>query len=263
MIQGNESLAILQQTVIQGGYCIGCGSCASLPESPVTIELNQFGCFTAKVNPSVTIPKSIPASEVCPFASPAPNEDDLAENYFADNPQRDGRLGFYRSICGVTLRKVIIARTSSGGIGRWLVQELMASERVDAVIQVAATGKDHQGQMLFEYRVFRDTATASTGATSAYYPVEMSKVLREVIDVPGRYAITGVPCYIKSIRLLAEQNSIIKERIRYCIGLVCGHLKSTAYAEMLAWQKGIHPSEVVGVDFRKKFPGARVTRKVL
>jgi coenzyme F420-reducing hydrogenase beta subunit len=57
------------------------------------------------------------------------------------------------------------------------------------------------------------------------------------------------------------QDAILGERIRFCVGLVCGHLKSTKYAEMIAWQRGIGPSDLASIDFRVKYPGRRANEK--
>src|SRR5690606_8925503 len=71
----------------------------------------------------------------------------------------------------------------------------------------------------------------------------------------GRYAIIGIPCYIKGVRLLSEQDNIIKSRIKFFIGLVCGHLKSDMFAKSMGWQLGIEPEDLRGIDFRKELEG--------
>ncbi len=80
----------------------------------------------------------------------------------------------------------------------------------------------------------------------------LSQVLQEVIHKPGRYAFTGVPCFIKAIRLLAKDYPDFGRSVVFCLGLVCGHLKSRGFAEFLAWQMGIAPDELSGFDFRVK-----------
>ena len=52
--------------------------------------------------------------------------------------------------------------------------------------------------------------------------------------------------------LLSEKDSTIRDRIKYTIGLVCGHQKSSKFAEYLAWQVGIFPGNLQFIDFRKK-----------
>lgn len=45
-----------------------------------------------------------------------------------------------------------------------------------------------------------------------------------------------------------------KERIKYTVELICGHQKSTKFAELMAWQLGIKPGDLKDIDFRYKFP---------
>ncbi|NNF04300.1 MAG: hypothetical protein HKN17_07520, partial [Rhodothermales bacterium] len=66
---------------------------------------------------------------------------------------------------------------------------------------------------------------------------------------------------VKAVRLLCDREALYQERIRFCIGLICGHLKSTAYAEMIAWQLGVEPGDLASINFRHKIPGATAKQK--
>jgi coenzyme F420-reducing hydrogenase beta subunit len=106
--------------------------------------------------------------------------------------------------------------------------------------------------VLFEYGISKTIREIKDGAKSRYYPVELSKVLKEIEDTPGNYAIVGIPEIITEVRLLAENNSVIRDRIKYFFGLVCGHQKTTKYAEAIAWEYGIKPGDLEDIDFRAK-----------
>ncbi|MFM6343919.1 MAG: Coenzyme F420 hydrogenase/dehydrogenase, beta subunit C-terminal domain, partial [Dolichospermum sp.] len=88
----------------------------------------------------------------------------------------------------------------------------------------------------FKYGVSSTIDQVMAGAKTRYYPVEMSQVLKIVREQPGRYAIIGVPCFIKAVRLLMIEDEIFHERIKFCIGLICGHLKSTQFAKQTSQQ---------------------------
>src|SRR5699024_1107166 len=70
----------------------------------------------------------------------------------------------------------------------------------------------------------------------------------------------GIPSFIYSIRLLSEVDPIIKERIKYTVGLICGHQKSSKFSEAMGWQVGIEPGNLIHIDFRKKLPNAPANR---
>jgi coenzyme F420-reducing hydrogenase beta subunit len=80
----------------------------------------------------------------------------------------------------------------------------------------------------------------------------MSGVISEMLKRPGRYAVVGIPCFIKAIRLSSRESSVLRERLAFSISIVCGHLKSTAFAESFAWQCGVAPGELKAIDFRTK-----------
>ena len=38
------------ENVIKNNYCVGCGACASVPNSPIRIEMNKYGMYQAVVS---------------------------------------------------------------------------------------------------------------------------------------------------------------------------------------------------------------------
>jgi coenzyme F420-reducing hydrogenase beta subunit len=77
-------------------------------------------------------------------------------------------------------------------------------------------------------------------------------VLDEIRNTPGRYAVVGVPCFIKAIQLLRRNDPLIRERVRFTLGLFCGHMKSARFVESFAWQLGVPIERVRAVEFRHK-----------
>jgi coenzyme F420-reducing hydrogenase beta subunit len=140
--------------------------------------------------------------------------------------------------------------SSSGGLTTFVLGELLASDLVDAVIHVGRATTGH-----FEYQISSSAEELLSRRKSNYTSVTLAEVLQSVRDDPRRFAIVGVPCFIKAARLLAEADDTIGKRIHYYIGLVCGHLKTQFFAESLAWQAGIKPTDLGAFDFRVKTPG--------
>ena len=90
------------------------------------------------------------------------------------------------------------------------------------------------------------------GAKSRYYPVEMSEILAQIRATPGRYAVVGVPCFIKALQLLRREDPLIRERVAFTLGLFCGHMKSARLIESFAWQMNVPLADVARVEFRLK-----------
>jgi coenzyme F420-reducing hydrogenase beta subunit len=249
----NQSL----NAVISGGYCIGCAACTRGEiASPLSIELDAYGCLQAKAKSTAQSIAAVDPS-VCPFSETALSEDTLGKTLFcSDGVKHDSYIGHYRETwAGYVVEGKYCEQGSSGGFASWVLNELLAKDLVDAVIHVKPRQPDGQDRRLFVYAISRTATEILSGAKSHYYPIEMSEVLRLVRETPGRYAIVGLPCFIKALRLLAHESPVFADRIVFCVGLFCGHLKSTGFSESYAWQCGIRPDQLRAVDFRRKQAG--------
>ncbi len=260
----------LFQTVVNNGYCIGCGACASVYGSGIKMEFDKFGCYKAVLISEQTQRIEAHVTGVCPFSDSILNENEISKRLFEQNCQYHKQIGYFSALyAGYVSENDFRENGSSGGMVSWILCELLKNNLVDGILHVKSRLPTKNDSRLFHYQVSRSSHEVCSSTKSRYYPIEMSEVLNLVIDQPGRYAIVGVPCFIKAIRLLISQNKILKERIHYCLALVCGHLKSKEYTTMLAWQCGIKPGNLLSIDFRKKIAklnasqyGIEVTGKI-
>lgn len=239
------------ETIVDAGCCIGCGACAVKCENGLKISFDDFGKYHADVLQHLNEESQRQALAVCPFSDESKDEDQIGRLLF-DGALHDGRIGFFRSLyAGYVVEGAIREKATSGGIITWLLTELLATNKIDGVIHVKNAESDESG-CLFEYAISRNASSVLAGAKSRYYPVEASKVLRYVRENPGRYAFVGIPCFVKAVRNLMLNEPVFAESIKYCIGIVCGHLKSKAFADCFGWQAGITPGTLEEIDFRVK-----------
>ena len=162
----------------------------------------------------------------------------------------DGRIGRYLgTYAGRILDEIDITSSSSGGLTTWILGQLLERGLVDGVIHVGS-GDDQ----LFEYKVSRSIDELVARRKSQYFPVNFVGALDEIKGDGKRYAFVGIPCAIKAMRHLMNQDAELGEQMTFLVGIVCGHLKSMAYAESFAWQLGIAPDQIGTVDFRVKDP---------
>lgn len=253
----------LARTVIDGGFCIGCGACAAFSGSPFKMVMNPQGMMEARLQDDIDGESyNGPAGEVCPFSNQSVDETTLAaERFSKDCPERDDRIGYYLgNYAGYVVEGSFRDKGSSGGFGTWLQSEMLRQGVVDAVIHVRSRTPDATDSRLFQYAIVTDASLVASGAKSRYYPIEMSGVLREARMTKLRFALVGLPCFIKAVQLVRRQDPELAERIPICIGLVCGHLKSARFAESFAWQMGLHPSSLTSFDFRRKLPDKAANR---
>lgn len=245
----------LKQTVLDGGYCIGCGMCAVVEPERFTIDMNNQGMLEARLRPTREAAASskstiIDVEKVCPFGAQSANETTLGTDLFS--APRHRHIGAMRAAWGGHVTAGDFRDSgSSGGMVSYIAHALLTQRMVDAVVHVRPS---QQANRLFEFAISRTPEDLLSGAKSRYYPVEMSAVMAEIQRCPGRYALIGLPCFIKAVRLLQREAEWARTRIVYTIGLVCGHLKSEQFAHSLAWQMEIPPDQLRDIDFRVKNP---------
>ena len=237
--------------VVQRGMCVGCGGCDVATRGAIPVTLRPRGRYEADLSDATRDQRDI-GSRVCPFSDHSKNEDDLAAERFGHLEQvHPVTGGFRRILAGRIADDMGLMGSSSGGATSWFARQMLRDASVDGVIQVAP-GSDGR---LFAYTVANTPSVVDAGRKSKYYPVSFAEVFNEVRGDGRRYAFVGVPCQIRAARAVCDQDEVLGAQIIRFIGLVCGHLKSSAYAESLAWQLDIEPDELSSVDFRVKVPG--------
>ena len=67
-------------------------------------------------------------------------------------------------------------------------------------------------------------------------------VMVEVIDDTGIiHTVCRHSMLRKAMRLLQLEYPVLRKKIKFSIAIVCGHMKSSLWTEMLAWSAGISP----------------------
>lgn len=244
------SEALSPRDIVGSGLCIGCGACTSTGTDARMVwdryaQLKpEGGAFLAGRNEAF--------AAVCPFSPAARDEDVIAAERYPAARHADPLIGrFEAAYVGHVAQDDFRAAGSSGGMVTWVAAELLRQGLVDGVAHVVPQSPDGAGAY-FDYRISRDERSVREGAKSRYHPVHLAEVLKEIRRTPGRYAIVGVPCFIKAVHLLRRQEPLLAERITFTLGLFCGHMKSRRFVESFAWQLGAKPTEVAAVEYRLK-----------
>lgn len=229
------------------------GSCAVVDDN-ISMVLNEYGIYEEKVYLDENCELNPIVQYVSPNLNEETNESEISKKIFGNikGINYDDRIGYFKSLyAGHVAEGDYRLNASSGGMGTWIFKELFEKNIIDGVIHVKEN-PDKNSSVLFKYDISRSVKEIMEGAKTKYYPVEFSEVLAIVKNTPGRYAIIGIPSFIMAIRLLAEKDDIIRDRIKFTVGLICGHQKSSKFAESLAWQVGIKPGNLTYINFRKK-----------
>lgn len=217
--------------VVKNNLCIGCGTCAGIcPQKILRIQDNEYGEY---------IPSEVQVCdshcglclEVCPFGNNEKETQIGAKIYGSiEGMKYLPETGYYLdSYAGYS--NEFRQSSASGGMATWILTKLLKEGIVDYVI-CPTPQKDPE--KLFSFKILSDENSIKAASGSAYYPVEMSEVIQKILEIPGSYAITGLPCFIKALRLASQKNRKLRERIVFTIGLVCGQMKSKNYTRYIA-----------------------------
>ena len=84
----------LFNTVVKGGYCIGCGACAAVEDSPIRMQMDKYGRYQAGLDNASSLSES-KVLKVCPFSSESSNEDILGKQLFGEKCVYHNRIGYH------------------------------------------------------------------------------------------------------------------------------------------------------------------------
>lgn len=241
------------EEVVDKNWCVGCGMCAAVcPRHRLEIRWNEQGQY----NP-VVVDGSADCSEkcsmcyqVCPAHGKTKNETEIGSQCYGnvETIQHTDETGYYISSY-VGYSKDHRANSASGGMATWMLERLLQSGDVNAV---AAVGRNIDTDTLFEFKICRTIEEVRDCSRSAYYPVEISHVIQHILNNDGSYAIIGLPCVCKAIRLAQDKIPRLKQRIKVVIGLTCGHQCSNFFAEYICALGGGNPHDLKEFIFRTK-----------
>lgn len=242
--------------IVRHDCCIGCGVCAGIcPASNLAMRWTPGGQL-APVDDGRCLDKCHLCLQVCPFGDHHDNEDTLAGKRFGDEAGiRPGQeAGLYLSAwAGHVTCGEFRHNGASGGLASWFLTELLHQGIVDRVICVIPHDDPEQ---LFRYAVCETPEQVRHASGSAYYPVELSEIVRVIATTDARYAVIGLPCFLKALSLAMQHQPRLARRIVLLAGLVCGQLKSRGFSDFLARHAGLSPGYVRSLRFRQKTGGA-------
>ena len=129
-------------------------------------------------------------------------------------------------------------KSASGGLATSFLSSLIEENVVD---RVAAVGIFEDNDRMFDFKILSNSDEVYSCAGSAYYPVEISRVLKEIIKEKEElnYAIIALPCVTYALRLAMEKIPKLKKKIKIIASLTCGQLQNRFCTELLALESGI------------------------
>ena len=231
------------KTIIDNELCTGCGACVSEDLSGDTYMIWNDNGFLVPNSDNLKYQNEM--YRVCPFnLKGIINEDYLASEFLIDTTRDDPEIGRFNSLY-VGYSNLYRATSSSGGIATYVFEYLLKNKIVDYLFVV----KENEGK--YCYQLFDSFEQIKEISKTRYYPVTMESLYNIIDSLNGKVAVSGVACFIKSIRLKQHYHPYLKSKIVFLVGIICGGLKSREYTDFLAQSSGCH-SEYKHAEYRIK-----------
>lgn len=217
--------------IVNNKLCVGCGLCISESKNSKMI-LNDEGFLV----PDITKEFNDVAIKLCPF-NPYPEkeveDEDILAALFLDtiNMKREFTLGyFFGGYIGNA--KAFRLTSSSGGLGTYVFQKILDKGIVDHLFIVQA----YEGA--YNYEWFEKGSDILKTSKTRYFPVSLERLFLEIDSKKGKVAISGIPSFIKAVRLKQHYYPEYKKKIPFLVGIICGGIKSSFFSDYLAQKAG-------------------------
>lgn len=251
----NNISKLLFTKVVSYNYCIGCGVCAGVcPSRKITMEFSKIGEYRPVALSECHLDNCNLCIKACPFWNQEVNEDTIAKLLYEKIPgiKKENHINYFlKCIFGYSNVATHRLNGSSGGLATWLQEQLLKEKQVNFVINVA---RKDRGNNFYQYSLASDLETIKENSRSCYYPVNLAEMIEFMKNNKGDYAVTGVPCFIKALRLAALNHKVLAKRIKVLIGLTCGQNQNKFFVDYLASMRGYDPKDLSRVTFRIKDP---------
>ncbi len=216
--------------IAENKLCSGCGVCSAVcPKECIKIKENPLGELrpTADENLCISCGK---CKKVCSFN----NNSVIPENF--------GK-------CFIGCAPDYKDNGSSGGVATFFLSNLLKENAADYVVSVKPNDNSDE---LFCYTVCKEEKDLISCQGSAYYPVTLSKILKDLKNLDGTVAVIGVPCFITALKNLKCESKFWNEKIKFLVGIVCGHTPSKHLVDALAFKSGHKRENITSIRFRIK-----------
>lgn len=253
MAKGNLTPSVITE-VVNNDLCIGCGACVdACPNDALDIGWNEHGFLVARTTNNNCNADGT-CIKVCPF-NPAPeehykNEDKLAEIFIKETSEYHPQIGRYQSLYAGYSKKYR-ETSSSGGIATYIYDRLFEKGLISHVVTV---GESIGEGAHYGYRIISRKEDLLSTSKTRYYPVTLARSLEAIKSLDGNVAVGGVACFIKAVRLTQAYDEVLKQKITFLSGIICGGVKSRFFTEYLASKAGAEQGGFSKPEYRVKNP---------
>lgn len=229
--------------------CSGCGVCASVCKSEkIKMQLDANGEYKPILEKECKKGCG-KCTIVCPFMNWLKTNELIKKKFRKNSKVHYNEAVGYYTVLYEGYSEVYRPIAASGGLLTHFLVNLFDHNFIDGVLCVS---KNTNPNKLFEYRIINNISDLEKSSGSAYYPVELSTVLKDVRQKKGRFALVGLPCVLRAVELVQKTDKRANENIILKLGLTCGQIQNTEFLKKVLNKKGIDIKNVYKIQFRER-----------
>ncbi len=235
------------QFVVDNFLCTSCGVCEGVcPHGAVKMQISRYGIFTPIINRSACTQCAL-CVKTCPGHEF--NYSDFYRDIHGELASHIA-LGAHREIyAGYTRDDEVLQKSQSGGFVSTLLLYCLQNKIIDGAV-VTAWQKSSPFEPITYIARTREEVLAATG--SKYNPVPAARIIRDLLNSPGKYAFVGTSCQIHGMRKAEKVFKKLSDRVALYIGLHCLGVFTYHFHERILHKIGVGRDEVATFRHRDK-----------
>jgi coenzyme F420 hydrogenase subunit beta len=221
--------------IIDDGLCHRCGSCIGIcPTQVLGLDQDDY--------PVVQNLSSCTDCDLCVKVCPG---DELSVNEIHQDlfskPQdlSDVHGSFQKAYLSYAEDPAVRSQSSSGGTVTALLSSLLAQGEIDGAAVITS---DPETPWKGKPIIARSVEAIQSGMKSKYAISPTNIVFQEILQIPGRYAIVGLPCQLHGFQKAIRLDRRLRERIVLTVGLFC-HAATEHDPVRYIWEQTKRPNK--------------------
>ena len=236
--------------IVENDLCHRCGSCVGIcPTGVLGVDDEEY--------PVVKNMSACTDCDLCVKVCPGDefNAPLVAQQMFPNPPDLNDMHGsFVSGYLSHATDPVVREKSTSGGFVSALLMSLLERGEIDGALVIKA---DETVLYKGVPTIARTKEEIFAATKSKYAIVPTNAAFKEIREVPGRYAMVGLPCQIHGYHKAAALDKRIRDRIVLTVGLLCHAAIDHDPLKILFDNLGDQKEEVARFIYRVgKHPGA-------